>query len=758
MNFDIIKGIFIRDVKRLLHNWVAVVVILGICFLPALYAWFNIGANMDPYQNTGNILIGVASCDEGASSEPTGEINIGDMITDKLKDNDQLGWRIVSKKQALEGVESSEYYASIIIPKDFSQQMLDFLNGSVGAPKLKYYVNEKKNAIAPKVTDTGASTLQTMINQTFLMTASEVVSEIIAEYSGIAVGEIGNAQSQAIMNLEQVKNIISQYTRLNKNASQSISASKNEITKGQQALTQAQKELPIEAAAILGSELTRMNTILASMKDGLTSANRVLIKSNTSLNQISAQVNNTEAEIQAIQGLDVVQKLSELSGLDPNEVSDFMESPIQVESKALYPVKNYGSGMTPFYTMLAIWVSGLVLIAIIHLEVDREGFETASPNEAYLGRWLLYISIGLIQAVVICLGDILLLGVQCKHPLLFCITGLVASVCFVSLIYALAVSFRHIGKALAVILVILQIPGSSGTYPTELLGAFFQKLSPFLPFTYGINAMREAIAGLYRNYYINNLLILVVFTAVAMFIGLVVRTLMLNLNRVFDIELGKTGLIETEEIGQKYENKKFKAAARILMGDKRTQEKINEARERFEAKYQQRAGRGILLMITIPMALMFLMFFLEAKMIMLTIWIITFIGLDVYLIMLVFIHRRNEEEAEETEEIVAAVEARVEAEVAEERAEERAHAARTSEERMRAIARIIAEERARAAARTPAERARVEARIAEERAREGAKIAEERARAEAEMAEERARAAAEMADERARAGGEVTNE
>ena len=79
------------------------------------------------------------------------------------------------------------------------------------------------------------------------------------------------------------------------------------------------------------------------------------------------------------------------------------------------------------------------------------------------------------------------------------------------------------------------------------------------------------------------------------------------------------------------------------MGDENAKKKVEEARIRFEEKYQERAGRGILLMITIPLLLMALMFFLKSKMVMLTIWIITFIGLDVYLIVLVYIHRRNEE-------------------------------------------------------------------------------------------------------------------
>lgn len=103
-------------------------------------------------------------------------------------------------------------------------------------------------------------------------------------------------------------------------------------------------------------------------------------------------------------------------------------------------------------------------------------------------------AVGLVQGLIVCLGDIVLLKVQCVHPVAFVCVGIFCSFIYVNLIYALALTFKHIGKALGVVLVILQIPGSAGTYPIEMTPAFFQKLHPLLPFTYGISAMRECIA------------------------------------------------------------------------------------------------------------------------------------------------------------------------------------------------------------------------------------------------------------------------
>lgn len=206
--------------------------------------------------------------------------------------------------------------------------------------------------------------------------------------------------------------------------------------------------------------------------------------------------------------------------------------------------------MTPFYTNLAIWVSGIVLIAIFKLEADRnEKLRIFTPTQGYFGRWLLFITVGLVQALIICLGDIFLLKTQCEHPLAFIGAGLWISFVYVNLIYAFSITFKHIGKAVCVILVILQIPGSAGTYPIEMTPTFFRALHPLLPFTYGINAMREAMAGMYGNLYWKDLGCLTLYLPIAFLIGLGVRLLMLNLNRMFDIKLEETGLMLCEESG-----------------------------------------------------------------------------------------------------------------------------------------------------------------------------------------------------------------
>ena len=124
----------------------------GRCCDPA-YAWFNIAANIDPYANTSAIQIAVANNDQDASTNDL-TINAGDQIMENLKENDQLGWVFTSEEKAVDGVRSGKYYAAIVIPEDFSDSLLSVLSGTLETPELNYYINEKVNAIAPKITDT----------------------------------------------------------------------------------------------------------------------------------------------------------------------------------------------------------------------------------------------------------------------------------------------------------------------------------------------------------------------------------------------------------------------------------------------------------------------------------------------------------------------------------------------------------------------------------------------------------------------------
>ena len=149
-----ILRVFKNDLNKIHNNVIAMIVIMGILVIPTLYAWFNIAASWDPYSNTGNLKVAVASADEGyeGSLIPI-EINIGDKVLSALRENTQMEWVFTTEEKATSGVKSGKYYAAIVIPKDFSNKMMSVFSEKVEKPEITYYSNAKENAIAPKVTD-----------------------------------------------------------------------------------------------------------------------------------------------------------------------------------------------------------------------------------------------------------------------------------------------------------------------------------------------------------------------------------------------------------------------------------------------------------------------------------------------------------------------------------------------------------------------------------------------------------------------------
>ena len=191
-----IGKIFINDIKHIYKNVIALIVVLGLSVVPSLYAWFNIAASWDPYGSTGNLKVAVASMDKGyeGSLVPL-ELNLGEKIMSSLRENEQLDWVFTDKDEALEGVKSGEYYAAIVIPESFSEDMMSLFSRDVHKSDILYYLNEKENAIAPKVTDKGAGAVQQQVDEIFARTVALIGLDVLDALS--AVMEQEGAQTAA---------------------------------------------------------------------------------------------------------------------------------------------------------------------------------------------------------------------------------------------------------------------------------------------------------------------------------------------------------------------------------------------------------------------------------------------------------------------------------------------------------------------------------------------------------------------------------
>ena len=743
----IIWGIFKRDMCHATRNVIAVIVSMGLVVVPALYAWFNIAASWDPYGNTKALKVAVANNDKGYKSDliPV-RVNVGETIISTLHANDQLDWQFVKSDKAIDGVESGEYYAAIVIPKGFSADMMTLFSPDIKHAQLKYYLNEKINPIAPHITDQGATTVVNTIDKTFAKTIAQVGLDLassilhysqspqMAEYmrnlngnlttmadslsgasqqvtaysqllgsandivdsTGKLLASATKAGKQAQNALKQGKSGATSLTSAGANVTSSVNtaldqvsgafdqvaakvnkafdaidkdsdtaasqlttlseqvssgeslydtyitslnhmresveqlpdsdsakqalleaidreitlleAAKGDSQKLAQQLKDASTQVTQDTAAAERSRKEILNRITSAKQsisnvrddyatnvkpkiDALASTVSTLISqtdsmitqlsgTTDSLNDVTSSVGTNIASIRSTldgiatklnssattlntlitamnssdNGAENSNELKSLTTSNASTLSTLISAPVALHRVAVYPIANYGSAMAPFYTILSIWVGAIILCAMLKVTIsDREkahvlGLGDTLPRIAgpsgpgnasrwglrldheYFGRYAIFALLALLQGTLVCLGDMYFLGVQANHALQFLAVGWLAALVFSNIVYTLTVSFGDIGKAVAVVLLVMQVAGSGGTFPIETLPKFFQMLYPFLPFPHAIDAMHAAMAGSYGNEYLLDMVYLALFLIPSLLLGLVLRKPVIRLN------------------------------------------------------------------------------------------------------------------------------------------------------------------------------------------------------------------------------------
>lgn len=710
-----VKKIFFTDLKNLSKNFFALVIAVGVCFLPALYAWFNIYSNWDPYGNTASLQMVAVCQDKGYTDEDGNYINVGQNIMDELAENDKVDWHFMDKKDdAIKGVESGDYYAAVVIDDDFTYNMYNIFLKTDVHPTLTFYQNQKKNPVATKISDTVIGTLQNNIDEEFikvitktvfaganavyddvqqegkvdkfigeleelnekLISYQELIGKIIAGNSVLTtttevakgdVAELGKKAensatsfSEATQSMEksqvtlesysrqvdttmneitdiltsmeeqlekaQISNDIEQMEKASqaaiedsqklltdlqalesslttsgsidvptsdeikkvqetiKNIQNTLNAAKPvpEAKNGSKYVKHAEAEMAKNLEEAIGSirttqndvinnlipqvgdcitsmervmkntsqlmdqmsvMLSNMGNIFGSLQTTIVTANDSLEKTQEALGKISDRISEAVSKAKAATQSEQVKVLVNTLAGDPDLYGDFFSDPVEINSVAVYPVENYGSAVAPFYTVLSIWVGVIILAAIIKVKPNKEKYPNAGPKTLFFGRCLFFLFMGQLQTLITVLGNIYILKIQCLHPFLFWLSTAITSIVFTTLIFALVYSFGDIGKAIAVVVLVLQIAGSSGTYPIELLPAFFQKVYIFFPFPYAINAIRECICGLYELDLVWYLLQLCPFFLLALIIGLYLRIPFEGLNEYMEKRMEDTEMM-----------------------------------------------------------------------------------------------------------------------------------------------------------------------------------------------------------------------
>lgn len=296
----------------------------------------------------------------------------------------------------------------------------------------------------------------------------------------------------------------------------------------------------------LGATVTDLSHAASALSDDLAGAHEVLAGASADLVSAADDLQRLKEGLDTAVTSGDLDRVRELIGSDPAALADALAAPVALDRQAVYHIRNYGSAMAPFYTTLSIWVAGIVLAAMLKANVDEADVKAlGNPrlHELYLGRYAFFALLAFAQATLVCAGDLLFFGIQCEHPFQFMLVGWLAGFVFSNMVYTLTVSFGDIGKAIAVVLLVMQVAGSGGTFPIEMTADFFQAVYPFLPFTHAINAMHAAMAGAYGMEFWIELGTLALYLIPSLALGLVFRRPVIRANRWIIEKLEETKLM-----------------------------------------------------------------------------------------------------------------------------------------------------------------------------------------------------------------------
>lgn len=313
--------------------------------------------------------------------------------------------------------------------------------------------------------------------------------------------------------------------------SQAIADVSNTLSSATTSINSAAASLPQ-----LSTALSYASNSASYAASGLDSLQKVLV-------DLKSSIEDLQADMRDISNADTFTAIDTLLQNDPDTVASFFASPVTISTNNIYPVDSFGSSMSPFYTSLAIWVGGLFLVAILKTDLSSvDKFKRCDIRKLFFSRLSLFAILSLMQALIVSLGDLLILQCYCVHPVQFVLVSLFTSLVFCSVIFCLTDVFGNIGKAIVVLIMVFQVAGSGGTYPIEITQPIFTALQKLMPFTYSMGAMRETVGGIYTPAYIKDLSILFIYMVIAFVIAYFCKPRFHTLKHRIESKMEKIGI------------------------------------------------------------------------------------------------------------------------------------------------------------------------------------------------------------------------
>jgi putative membrane protein len=585
--------IFKNDLKAVKNNPMVIMVLIVLICIPSLYTLLTVQSTWDPYTQTSNMKIAVVNEDAGCVLNGT-QYRIGDYFVEEVKNNKNFSWQFTDRETARDGVKTGKYYAALIIPGNFTENILSIDTTNPHQAQIEYIDNEKLNPIASKITGSGADALQVKINsvvvktidnvifgkvkdvgelvkenkpqilklKTFVNTLNgnlDVIDSKIAEANSMmsTVNEIWPKINASLPKIQENSNGIrasydSLYAQIMADPEGALAMVQNMESQVQETIVTLEYQDAVLTSLYNATGDTQLIPIINEIEDNIGKSNKVLVllkdiegdiknsrdpqsklaQLETLIDQmddaVNLLVNNRETINQKISGATAelnmvnskwpelrssipmaaakinsiseedIDSLASYSDLDMDGVESYFEGPVTVKKESMYPVDNYGSALAPFYMALSLWIGGIMAIALISMRVKSK--KQYRGIIVYLGRMGLFVIISLFQGLLVALA-VLALGVQTSSTALLILTSMLIGLSFMIIVYSLTSAFGNAGKLLSVILLVLQITASGGTFPMELLSSFSQAINPYIPLTYAIALLREVIAGVsWGNY------------------------------------------------------------------------------------------------------------------------------------------------------------------------------------------------------------------------------------------------------------------
>ena len=498
---------------------------------------------------------------DGAKSFGTARSSLDDTKTSLKSFSENVNQTMTSINDSMNKIQGSINATNLA---GDAQQTADSLNqAALDAVELQRELNRlqehlKKVVVEDSVSDADRTVIQKIIETiesinggaTDIEKAISSINQIAMGFSGDSQTDTINTQVSGSMVADAINKSLSDMTQVLTTCSQAITNMQEMYTTSLvpqldnviDSMSQMLNNVS-DILTRLDDTLGDMNSVFSGIETTVTGANDSLEQIQTVIDGVSEKLTKLLNRLNSVEDDEKVQAFMEFMKGDPEGYGEFFSQPVLVTTEEVYPIPNYGSAMTPFYTILAIWVGGTILVALIKVKAEPKNLKNVKSYQLFFGRYLLFFVMGQLQALIIVLGDIYILHCQILYPGWFWLVASLASVTFTLLIYSLALSFGDVGKALAVVIMVIQIAGSGGTFPIELLPAVYRNIYIFFPFPYAINAMRETIGGMYGSDYMKNLAELMIFAVVGLLIGLVIRIPFVKLNHFVEKRMEDTKMM-----------------------------------------------------------------------------------------------------------------------------------------------------------------------------------------------------------------------